>query len=208
MPSWPSYPRASHFSSKLAPFDAESHPEVVCAATEWQREPMRVTFHPDRQRRSQLRHRSRLGRSCGRWRRRAGGPLPPRPSQTDDLAAMFANPAPRLRNAYRSPSSHLSSSVSSEGAAFSFGISWQNPLPPRKAREFLCATASVEICVVVPTVLAVAFLIWVFSNFCKEVRQSEKQVVIGLPRKTLVLPATMLLSTPNIHHVGLKHSFD
>ncbi|MGA2560463.1 MAG: hypothetical protein ABSF17_12350 [Terracidiphilus sp.] len=33
-------------SRKLALFDAESHPEVVCAATEWQREPMRVTFHP------------------------------------------------------------------------------------------------------------------------------------------------------------------
>lgn len=32
-------------SKKLAPFDAGSHPDVVCAATEWQREPMRVTFH-------------------------------------------------------------------------------------------------------------------------------------------------------------------
>lgn len=38
--------RKAVLSKKLAPFDAESHAEVVCAPTEWQREPMRVTFHP------------------------------------------------------------------------------------------------------------------------------------------------------------------
>jgi hypothetical protein len=31
---------------KLAGFDAESHAEPVCGTPEWQREPMRVTFHP------------------------------------------------------------------------------------------------------------------------------------------------------------------
>ena len=31
---------------KLEAFDAASHAEPVCAAAEWQREPLRVTFHP------------------------------------------------------------------------------------------------------------------------------------------------------------------
>jgi hypothetical protein len=33
-------------AKKLAAFDAESHPEPVCGQPEWQREPLRVTFHP------------------------------------------------------------------------------------------------------------------------------------------------------------------
>ena len=33
-------------AKRLAAFDPESHPEPVCAAAEWQREPLRVTFHP------------------------------------------------------------------------------------------------------------------------------------------------------------------
>jgi hypothetical protein len=33
-------------SRKLTPLDAENHPEPVCAVAEWQREPLRVTFHP------------------------------------------------------------------------------------------------------------------------------------------------------------------
>jgi hypothetical protein len=31
---------------KLQAFDPASHPDVVCAAAEWQREPLRITFHP------------------------------------------------------------------------------------------------------------------------------------------------------------------
>jgi hypothetical protein len=31
---------------KLAAFDAESHAAPVCGPAEWQREPLRVTFHP------------------------------------------------------------------------------------------------------------------------------------------------------------------
>ena len=31
---------------KLEAFDAASHAEPVCAAAEWQREPLRITFHP------------------------------------------------------------------------------------------------------------------------------------------------------------------
>jgi hypothetical protein len=31
---------------KLEAFDAASHPDIVCAAAEWQREPLRITFHP------------------------------------------------------------------------------------------------------------------------------------------------------------------
>lgn len=31
---------------KLAAFDPGNHPEPVCGAVEWQREPLRVTFHP------------------------------------------------------------------------------------------------------------------------------------------------------------------
>jgi hypothetical protein len=33
-------------AKKLAAFDAENRPDPVCAAAEWQREPLRVTFHP------------------------------------------------------------------------------------------------------------------------------------------------------------------
>jgi len=33
-------------SKKLAPWDVENHPNPACAPAEWQREPMRVTFHP------------------------------------------------------------------------------------------------------------------------------------------------------------------
>jgi len=31
---------------KLAAFDAENHPDSVCSLAEWQREPLRITFHP------------------------------------------------------------------------------------------------------------------------------------------------------------------
>jgi hypothetical protein len=31
---------------KLAAFDAENHPEPVCAPPDWQREPLRIAFHP------------------------------------------------------------------------------------------------------------------------------------------------------------------
>jgi hypothetical protein len=33
-------------AKKLAAFDPGNHPEPVCGAVEWQREPLRVTFHP------------------------------------------------------------------------------------------------------------------------------------------------------------------
>jgi hypothetical protein len=33
-------------AKKLAPFDAENPPPLACGAVEWQREPMRVSFHP------------------------------------------------------------------------------------------------------------------------------------------------------------------
>lgn len=33
-------------AKKLEAFDAASHADVVCAAAEWQREPLRITFHP------------------------------------------------------------------------------------------------------------------------------------------------------------------
>lgn len=33
-------------AKKIQAFDQENHPELVCGATEWQREPMKVTFHP------------------------------------------------------------------------------------------------------------------------------------------------------------------
>jgi hypothetical protein len=33
-------------SKKLSAFDPADHPDPVCAAPEWQRDPMRVTFHP------------------------------------------------------------------------------------------------------------------------------------------------------------------
>jgi hypothetical protein len=33
-------------SKKLTAFEVENHPEPMCAAADWQREPLRVTFHP------------------------------------------------------------------------------------------------------------------------------------------------------------------
>lgn len=33
-------------TKKLAAFDAENHPNPACAAPEWQRDPLRITFHP------------------------------------------------------------------------------------------------------------------------------------------------------------------
>jgi hypothetical protein len=33
-------------AKKLAAFDAENHPEPVCAPPDWQREPLRIAFHP------------------------------------------------------------------------------------------------------------------------------------------------------------------
>jgi len=33
-------------AKKLAAFDAQDHPDPACALPEWQRDPMRVTFHP------------------------------------------------------------------------------------------------------------------------------------------------------------------
>jgi hypothetical protein len=33
-------------AKKLAAFDPENHPEPVCGLPEWQREPLRITFHP------------------------------------------------------------------------------------------------------------------------------------------------------------------
>lgn len=38
--------RKAVLAKKLAVFDPESHPTPVCGQPEWQREPMRVTFHP------------------------------------------------------------------------------------------------------------------------------------------------------------------
>jgi hypothetical protein len=38
--------RKPALSKKLAAFTVESHPDPVCGATEWQREPLKVTFHP------------------------------------------------------------------------------------------------------------------------------------------------------------------
>ncbi|MGA3082553.1 MAG: hypothetical protein ABSD44_14470, partial [Terracidiphilus sp.] len=33
-------------AKRLAAFDVESHPDPVCGPAEWQRAPLRVTFHP------------------------------------------------------------------------------------------------------------------------------------------------------------------
>ncbi len=38
--------RKAALSKKLAAFDPENHPNPVCAQAEWQRQPLRVTFHP------------------------------------------------------------------------------------------------------------------------------------------------------------------
>jgi hypothetical protein len=37
--------RKAVLARKLAAFDPENHPEPVCGAAEWQREPLRITFH-------------------------------------------------------------------------------------------------------------------------------------------------------------------
>ncbi len=38
--------RKAVLARKLEGFDAENHPDAVCGAAEWQREPLRITFHP------------------------------------------------------------------------------------------------------------------------------------------------------------------
>jgi hypothetical protein len=38
--------RKAVLARRLAAFDSESHPEPVCGPAEWQREPLRITFHP------------------------------------------------------------------------------------------------------------------------------------------------------------------
>jgi hypothetical protein len=38
--------RKAVLAKKLEAFDTENHPDAVCAAAEWQREPLRITFHP------------------------------------------------------------------------------------------------------------------------------------------------------------------
>jgi hypothetical protein len=38
--------RKAVLAKKLEAFDAENRPDAVCAAAEWQREPLRITFHP------------------------------------------------------------------------------------------------------------------------------------------------------------------
>ena len=38
--------RKAVLKKKLAAFDPESHPNPVCGPAEWQREPLRITFHP------------------------------------------------------------------------------------------------------------------------------------------------------------------
>ncbi len=38
--------RKAVLARKLAAFDPENHPDPICAPAEWQREPLRVTFHP------------------------------------------------------------------------------------------------------------------------------------------------------------------
>ena len=38
--------RKAVLAKKLEAFDAENHPDAVCGTAEWQREPLRITFHP------------------------------------------------------------------------------------------------------------------------------------------------------------------
>jgi hypothetical protein len=38
--------RKAVLAKKLAAFDAQSHPDPVCGLAEWQREPLKITFHP------------------------------------------------------------------------------------------------------------------------------------------------------------------
>jgi hypothetical protein len=33
-------------AKKLTAFDPQNHPDPVCATSEWQREPLHITFHP------------------------------------------------------------------------------------------------------------------------------------------------------------------
>jgi hypothetical protein len=33
-------------AKKLSPFDPANHPDPACAAPDWQRVPLRITFHP------------------------------------------------------------------------------------------------------------------------------------------------------------------
>jgi hypothetical protein len=38
--------RKALLAQKMSAFDSENHPEPACGPSEWQREPLRVTFHP------------------------------------------------------------------------------------------------------------------------------------------------------------------
>jgi hypothetical protein len=38
--------RKAVLAKKLEAFDADNHPQAVCAEAEWQRAPLRITFHP------------------------------------------------------------------------------------------------------------------------------------------------------------------
>jgi hypothetical protein len=38
--------RKAVLAKKLTGFDAENHPDPVCGLADWQREPLRITFHP------------------------------------------------------------------------------------------------------------------------------------------------------------------
>src|ERR1035438_4036599 len=40
--------RKALLAKKLSPYDPESHPNPVCGPPDWQREPLRITFHPTR----------------------------------------------------------------------------------------------------------------------------------------------------------------
>ena len=47
MPWWRRSPRASRFWPKsLRPSTPDNHPDPVCAPPDWQREPLRIAFHP------------------------------------------------------------------------------------------------------------------------------------------------------------------
>ena len=59
-------------AKKLAAFDPENHPDPACDAPDWQREPLRITFHPSRQGCSELRYCSRFGGAGGGLGRRRG----------------------------------------------------------------------------------------------------------------------------------------
>ncbi len=44
---WPrSRPASRCWPRKLAHFDPENHPNPVCGLPDWQREPLRISFHP------------------------------------------------------------------------------------------------------------------------------------------------------------------